>query len=207
MEKLDLAKKYKAYYTAKPKPEIVDIEKARFLSIAGKGDPNEAAFATSVQALYTTAYGVKFACKAKGNDFVVAKLEGLWWFDEKQYANVSMEDAPVKIPRSEWNFRLLIRLPVFVTKSQVDAAIQNAVDKKEIALASQVHLFEHTEGRCVQMLHKGPFSKEPETLSIMLKFIAEGRFQKNGFHHEIYLSDFRKTPPEKLRTILREPVK
>jgi hypothetical protein len=98
-------------------------------------------------------------------------------------------------------------MPEFVTKAQVDKAIRNAVDNKQIALASSVELFEQTEGRCVQMLHKGPFANEPETLKVMLKFMADGRFQKNGLHHEIYLSDFRKTPADKLKTILREPVK
>jgi hypothetical protein len=105
MDKLDLTKKYKSYYTAKTKPELVEIEKARFLSITGKGDPSEKAFAGKIQALYATAYTIKFMLKEKGKDFTVAKLEGLWWFDHKKYGGFSMDEAPKKIPRSEWGIQ------------------------------------------------------------------------------------------------------
>lgn len=206
MAKTDLSKQYKAYYTAKNKPESVDIDPARFLSICGKGDPSGAAFADNLQALYSTAYTIKFACKALDQDFVVAKLEGLWSFDETKYKNLSMEEAPTSVPRSEWDYRLLLRMPDFVTAEMLQNAIETVVSKKQIELAKQVVLFEMEEGKCVQMLHTGPFANEPETLKQMLAFISAHGFKKNGLHHEIYLSDFRKTPPEKLKTILREPV-
>lgn len=194
MEKLDLAKTYKGYYSAKTKPEIVEIEKAQFLSVTGQGDPSGPDFAKSVQALYSAAYAVKFAYKAIKKDFVVPKLEGLWWFDDGKYADVTIDEAPVKIPRSEWNFTLMIRMPDYVTKEKIPAG-------------SEVTLVEHTEGTCVQMLHVGPFSEEPKTLLTMMKFMTDAKMKKNGLHHEIYLSDFRKTSPDKLKTILREPVK
>jgi hypothetical protein len=97
MEKLDLSKEYKTYYTAKTKPELVTIEKAYFLSICGKGDPSARAFAGRVEALYATAYSIKFASKAGGKDFVVAKLEGLWWYDQERYQGVTMNEAPARI--------------------------------------------------------------------------------------------------------------
>jgi hypothetical protein len=207
MKKLDLTKVYKAYYTAKNKPEVVQIEEAQFLSITGKGDPSEQSFADRVQALYAVAYTIKFICKAIEKDFVVAKLEGLWSFDEHLYKNITMAEAPLKIPRSEWNYRMLIQLPEYVTNEQITSAIQTVLAKKQIMLAMGVELFKMKEGKVVQMLHIGPFSKESETLEQMLTFIKANNLEKNGLHHEIYLSDFRKTVPDKLKTILREPVK
>jgi hypothetical protein len=207
MEKIDLTRKYKGYYTARPTPELVHIEKAHFLSVEGKGDPASAEFAELVQALYATAYAIKFNCKAQDKDFVVSKLEGLWWFDDQQYAGFTIDEAPVKIPRAAWEYRLLIRMPDFVSPAIVQTAIDEVVVKKEIPMAEKIEWFEMTEGKCVQMLHKGPFDREPETLKLMAAFIQTHQFQKNGLHHEIYLSDFRKTAPDKLKTILREPVK
>ncbi len=207
MTKLDLTKEDRAYFTAKTKPEEYEPGPVRYLAVEGKGDPSSEDFAAKISALYSTAYTVKFDCKAVGNDFVVSKLEGQWWYDEQRFGTPSMEDAPRAIPRSEWEYRLLIRLPDFVTEAQVSSATKAVVQKKGIAGAAQVRMLELDEGRVVQMLHVGPFDKEPETLALMMAFMREKGMQKNGLHHEIYLSDFRKTPPEKLKTILREPVK
>lgn len=205
--KADLTKKHKSYYTAKNKPELITIEAAQYLSIPGKGDPSGSGYAARLQALYTTAYVLKFMYKAQALDFTVAKLEGLWWFDEGLYGAVAMQEAPQKIPRSEWEYRLLIRLPDFVQTADILKAKESAFGKKGIPEIAGVEFYEMEEGTCVQMLHVGAFEKEPETLLQMKAFIEERGFQKNGMHHEIYLSDFRKTPPEKLKTILREPVK
>lgn len=207
MEKLDLTRQYKAYYSAKTKPELVSIEPARFLSITGKGDPSNPAFAERIQAIYTVAYSIKFSHKQQERDFVVAKLEGQWWYDEEKYNSVSAEGAPQQVPRSEWEYRLLIRMPEYVTTRDVEQAIQAALLKKKPELVTQVELFELNEGQCVQMLHIGPFATEPETLAHIMAFITERQLARNGLHHEIYLSAFRKTPPHKLKTILREPVK
>lgn len=185
----------------------MEIEAAQFLSIQGIGDPSGADFADTIQALYSTAYAIKFACKSLNKDFVVSKLEGLWWFDEQKYKGYTMEEAPVKIPRSEWGYRLLIRMPEYITEQMVQEAIDATVEKKQLQLAGEIELYTMTEGKVVQMLHVGPFDKEPETLLQMNAFIQENNFGRNGLHHEIYLSDFRKTAPEKLKTILREPVR
>ncbi len=207
MSKLDLSKTFKACYSAKNKPEIIEIEKAQFLSIEGKGDPSEKAYADKLQALYATAYTIKFMNKALDQDFVVAKLEGLWSFDEEKYKNIGISEAPKQVPRSEWNYRMMIRMPDFVTQDQLTAAIKKVVEVKQITLAADITLFVMHEGKCVQMMHSGPFNTEPETLLIMKAFIDAHGFQRNGLHHEIYLSDFNKTAPEKLKTILREPIK
>jgi hypothetical protein len=207
MDKLDLAKKYKTYFTAKTKPELMQIESAQFISICGKGDPSDKPFANRIEALYPTAYTLKFMYKAKDKDFVVSKLEGLWWFDEKKYAGKTMQASAVEVPRSEWEYRLLIRLPDFVTKQDLDDAIETVIAKKDIQLAKQIEFYTMTEGKCIQMLHVGPFATEPESLQQIAVFSKAHKLTKNGLHHEIYLSDFRKISPEKLKTILREPVK
>jgi hypothetical protein len=206
MEKLDLAKEYKSYYKAKAKPEIVEIEAAQYLSITGKGDPDSEDYAARVGALYAVAYTLKFIYKAQEKDFTVAKLEGQWWYDEARFGHPTMEEAPKLIPRSEWEYRMLIRLPEYVNRESIMQAIKTVVFKKDLSLAEEVALFTMKEGKCVQMLHVGPFSNEPETLKQINDFSAKHQLKRNGLHHEIYLSDYRKTAPEKLKTILREPV-
>lgn len=207
MEKLDLTKKYKSYYIAKPEPEIVNIEPAHFLSITGKGDPSERAFTNNIEALYPTVYTLKFMFKDQGKDFVAAKLEGLWWYDESKFQGKTMTSTTTEVPRSEWEYRLMIRLPEFVDEKAVLKSIQAAYAKKGNELIKQVEYFQLHEGKCIQMMHIGPFETEPVSLQKIMEYSAAHNLEKNGYHHEIYLSDFRKTAPEKLRTILREPVK
>jgi hypothetical protein len=206
MEKLDLTKTDKAYFTAKKTPHVVDINAARFLSLRGKGDPSDKEFTDNLEALYPVVYMIKFAFKAKEEDFVVSKLEGLWWYDEDRYKGKTIDTA-VEIPRSDWEYRLLIRLPDFVTKKDVETAVKSVIEKKNNQRASKVEYFEMTEGKCVQMMHIGPFSDERVSLKIMDEFMKTNDFKRNGAHHEIYLSDYRKTEAAKLKTILREPVK
>jgi hypothetical protein len=205
MEKLDLTKKYRSYYSAKTKPELVTIEKAHFISIQGKGDPSEQPFAERIQALYATAYTIKFIYKAQNSDFTVSKLEGLWWYDEDKFPGKTIETA-TEVPRSEWEYRLLIRMPEYVTEHDMKKAAATVKARKGIQLADEVTWITMTEGKSIQMLHVGPFSTEPETLKQIAAFAGANNLKKNGLHHEIYLSDFRRTAPEKLKTILREPV-
>lgn len=204
--KTDLTKLYKRYYTAAKKPELIDVDPASFISICGKNDPSSQSFAWCVEALYTVAYTIKAASKTKDKDFTVAKLEGLWSFDEEKYKNTTIDGAPVQVPRSEWSYRLLIRMPDHVTSSDLDKAIKAAFEKKQKQEIKKVEWFEMEAHQAVQMLHVGPFEKEPETLALISEFMKQGKWAKAGPHHEIYLSDFRKTSPEKLKTILREPV-
>jgi len=197
--KLDLTKEYKTYYTAKTTPEIVEFYEAQFLTIEGKGSPGSKEFTAKVEALYSLAYGVKNVCKNQGKDFGVPKLEGLWWIESNRPA--------LEVPREEWRWKLLIRMPEFVTSEIVEKAKEEVFKKKGLELIKEIKFEKITEGKCVQILHIGPYSTEPESLSKMRKLMKEKNLIENGLHHEIYLSDPRKTAPEKMKTILRQPVK
>nr|WP_257450952.1 GyrI-like domain-containing protein [Paenibacillus soyae]MCR2806952.1 GyrI-like domain-containing protein [Paenibacillus soyae] len=200
-QKLDLAKMDKAYYTASGKPKVVSFQELAYLSIEGQGSPDGPAFAESTEALYTVAYGVKFRCKEEGKDFTVAKLEGLWWVDSEAYG--------LDVPREEWRWRLLIRLPEYVDEGRVrDAKERAAAKKKGLARVHQVEWTRLREGLCVQILHAGPYSEEPKTLRILHDFMEAEGLLWNGPHHEVYLSDPRKiTDPARMKTILRQPVR
>jgi hypothetical protein len=207
MEKLDLKKKYKSYYTAGLKPEIREIEAAQYVSILGKGDPDSPGYAEKVGALFAVTYALKFVYKARKLDFVVSKLEGLWWFDEARFGTPALAESPQIIPRSEWEWRMLIRMPDYVQPSDLDVVKGEVSEKKGIALAQEVEFYRTPPEQVVQMMHIGPFDREIDSLLQIQAFCEEHGLQKNGLHHEIYLSDIRKVDPEKWRTILREPVK
>jgi len=197
--KLDLTKEYKTYYTAKTGPEVVEFAEIPFLTIEGKGEPGGKEFTTKVEALYPLAYSVKNICKKQGKDFGVPKLEGLWWVESDRPA--------LEVPREEWQWKLLIRMPDFVTSEMVEKAKEEVFKKKGIELIKEIEFEKMKEGKCVQILHIGPYSTEPESLAKMKKLMEEENLVKNGLHHEIYLSDPRRVPEEKWKTILRQPVK
>lgn len=137
---------------------------------------------------------------------MVPKLEAMWSFDEDKYQGISMEEAPSKIPRSEWAYQLLLRLPDFVHDNDVQFLRAHLLQTKNVQFLDEVELFKLPARKVVQMLHIGPFDREQETLLELKKFIDLHGYGRGGLHQEIYLSDFRKTPTEKLKTILREPV-
>lgn len=208
MSKTDLIKLYPSYYKAKKVPEQVSLEEANFISITGKGDPSSPIFAEKVGALYAVAYGVKFHYKLLGQDYTVPKLEGLWWFDTKKFGeSFSFSETPKIIPREEWYWELLLRLPDFVSPEQVKKVRMEVFAKRKDLNIPEVEYVTMKEGEVVQMLHEGPFSNEPVSLEKIQEFMKEKNLEKAGMHHEIYLSDFRTTAPEKLKTILREPVR
>lgn len=197
--KIDLVKEGKAYYTAKTKPQIVEFPEIPYLAIEGKGEPAGKTFTEAVQSLYPFAYGIKGICKKIGKDFAVAKLEGLWW--------VKSSKPYLEVPRQEWYWKLLIRLPDFVTSEITEKARLEVMKKKKVDLLKDIKFEKIAEGKCVQILHIGPYATEPGTIAEMRKTMEENNFVENGLHHEIYLSDPRKTPPQKMKTILRQPVK
>ncbi len=197
--KLDLKKEHKTYYKAKIIPEVVEFGEIPFLTIEGKGEPGGKEFTSKVEALYSLAYGVKNLCKKQGKDFVVPNLEGLWW--------VESDKPALEVPRGEWRWKLLIRMPEFVTSEIVEKAKVEVIQKKGIELVDEIKFEKLTEGKCVQVLHIGPYSTEPESLAKMRKLMEEKNLVENGLHHEIYLSDPRRVPEEKWKTILRQPVK
>jgi hypothetical protein len=198
-KKVDLTKEYKSYYTAKTTPEIVEIEEGQFLTIEGKGAPGGEEFQAKVSALYSLAYGVKNICKREGRDFVVPKLEGLWWVDSDKPA--------LEVPREKWRWKLLIRMPEFVTYEMVEKARKEVIKKKSIEIVKEIRFEKMKEGKCVQILHIGPYSTESESIEKMKKLMEDRNLVENGPHHEIYLSDPRRIAPEKMKTILRQPVK
>ena len=177
----------------------MEIEEGKFLTIEGKGAPGGDEFQAKVSALYSLAYGIKMLMKKEGKDFTVAKLEGLWWVDS---------DKPYyEVPREEWCWKLLIRQPEFITSEIIEKARQEVIKKKKLELVNGVNFEKIKEGKCVQILHIGPYSTEPESLEKMYNLMKEKGLVYNGFHHEIYISDPRKVAPEKMKTILRQPVK
>ncbi len=199
MEKTDLVKKDKEYYSAKKKPEIREFSELNFLTILGKGEPAGTEFTKAVEALYPLAYGIKKIYKIQEMDFAVPKLDGLWW--------VNSEKNALEVPRSEWHWKLLIRMPDFVTSENFEQAKTDVIKKKGIEKINEILFEKITEGKCVQIMHNGPYSTEPETINQMKEFMTQCGLVENGLHHEIYLSDPRKTEPEKMKTILRQPVK
>ncbi len=132
-------------------------------------------------------------------DFTVPKLEGLWWVDSEKNA--------LEVPKSEWYWKLLIRMPEFVTAEGSEQAKINVMKKKGIDKIKDILLEKITEGQCVQIMHIGPYATESETINQIKTFMKKRGLIDNGLHHEIYLSDPRKTAPEKMKTILRQPVK
>lgn len=197
--KLDLTKEDKVYYTAKTTPEIVEFGEAQFLTIEGKGAPQSDEFMAKLGALYPLAYGIKMPMKKEGKDFTVAKLEGLWWVES---------DKPfMEVSREEWRWKLLIRMPEFVTREIFEKAKSEVIKKKGIELVNEVKFEKIKEGRCIQVLHIGPYSAETESWEKIVKLMREKNLVENGPHHEIYLSDPRKVVPEKMKTILRQPAK
>lgn len=205
--KINLTKTQRSWYMAKKEPELVSLAGSGYLAIEGKGDPNEKLYGDKLQALYSVAYALKFLYKARGNDFVVARLEGQWWYDEKKFGTPGLSEAPLLIPRSEWSYRNLIRMPEFVKPAEIPGIISEVIAKKKLPYLDEVWYYELPDSEYIQILHTGPFSKEPESLQKMFDFMSQLNLDRNGNHQEIYLSDFRKTPAEKLRTILREPVR
>lgn len=200
MNKLDLTKEFKPYYSAAKTPELATMDKGLFVTIAGKGDPNGPVFTEVTEALYTVAYSIKFGSKQRGFDFTVSKLEGFWWVENH-------DGNPLEVPRDQWHYELAIRMPDHITRHLFSEAVLSAEKKKKSTFIRQVDLKYIEEGLCVQLMHIGPYSEEPASLKKMDDFMQQQGLHMNGRHHEIYLSDFRKTAPAKLKTILRHPVR
>ncbi len=195
VEKIDLYKLHKDEYAATRKPRIVNVAPARYLAISGQGAPGGEAFTDAIGALYGVAFTVKMTRKFAGQaDYAVCKLEALW-------SDCFGGD------RSKWRWTMLIRTPEFVADEEVRQAIAVLQKRGKGKAADRVALESLGEGQCVQALHVGPYEDEGTTVSSMQAF-AEGKgLRFDGRHHEIYLSDPRRVPPTRLRTILREPVR
>ena len=199
-EKIDLYKLHKAEYVAPKKPALVELRAARYLAISGRGAPGGEAFTASIGALYGMAFTIKMTRKFAGRqDYAVCKLEGQWWSDAAS--------CFTQLPRDQWQWKLLIRTPEFIAGADLTQAVAVLTKRGKGAGTERVQLETLAEGKCVQMLHVGPYDEEGKTVALMQAFVEKMDLQFHGRHHEIYLSDPRRVAPEKLKTILRHPVR
>lgn len=203
MKKLDFKKEFKHLYNPSAKEAVlVDVPKMDFLMIDGRGDPNNSKeFQDAVQALYGVAYAIKFALKKskQGPEYVVPPLEGLWWMAGNR--PFDMQD------KKNWLWTLIIMQPSEVTKAQVEDAVKKLSEKKPNPSLEKIRLESFNEGLSAQIMHVGPYSAEGPTIEKLHNFVKEQGYELRDKHHEIYLSDPHKSAPEKMKTILRHPVK
>lgn len=205
----DFKKEYKEFYMPKGKPEIVTVPAMNYIAVRGSGNPNEEGgdYKKSIELLYGIAYTIKMSKKGDHKiegyfDYVVPPLEGFWWQEGVDGIDYSHKE----------NFQWIsvIRLPDFVTKADFDWAVGEATRKKKMDF-SKVEFLEIEEGLCVQCMHSGSYDDEPASIAAMDKFIADNGYENDisdtRRHHEIYLSDARKVALEKLKTVIRHPIK
>jgi hypothetical protein len=199
MPKIDLRKELKPLYTASSKKAaLVEIPKMKFLMIDGPGHPDgNPLFQHSMEALFGVAYTLKFSSKLGPQklDWTMMLPEGLWW--------VEGPEPFEKADKSAWRWTLMIVQPDAVTSAMVREAKKTLKERKNPARVDDVRLESLREGRCVQILHIGPYDAEKPAIDKLHAFAAENGYRVTGKHHEIYFSDPRRTKPEKLRTIVR----
>lgn len=203
MKKIDYKKDLKHLYNSSAKEAtIVNVSPMNFLMIDGEGDPNiSKSYQDSIEALFGVSYALKFMIK-KGKlqiDFGVLPLEGLWWADNMTDFNVQN--------KNKWKWTSMIMQPEYITQETVVLAIEQVKKKKNLIALPKMRFESFSEGEAVQIMHIGPFSEEGPTIGKVHSFIHENGCQLAGKHHEIYLSDFRKTASSKLKTIIRQPIK
>jgi hypothetical protein len=205
MKKINITEKYPGYYTAPDYPEVINVEKANFVSLQAKGSFSEKIFYARIALLKQVVRLVIDIFKDSGQGFEQSVLEGLYWNDEK-YGKHTISRIFDTGPLNELNYRLMIRVPDYVTAQHI-ATAKEALAPYQWELSKGIGLFEYQEGKCVQMLHKGPFIYEYKTLEQLEEFAADNNLAKGGIHHEIYLVDFTTVDSQgHLETILREPV-
>ncbi len=195
-DKIDLFKLHKTEYVIPRKPALIHTKPAAYLAIDGQGAPGGDRFVACIGGLYGVAFTIKMTRKFAGQqDYAVSKLEC-------QY----LQQNFCELPREKWQWRLMIRTPDFVAETDREKAVAALLKKGKPPEVTEVKLITLTEGDCVQMLHVGPYDREGETLAQMRAFAAANGLSLRGLFHEIYLSDPRRVPPPKLKTLLRAPV-
>lgn len=199
--KVDVLKDLGPIYRPPGDPVLVEVPELRFLMLDGRGDPNHSEqYRAAVEALCAVSYAVKFAVKRGGIglDYKVMPLEALWWSDPIQDFSVERKD--------QWLWTMMIMQPRFVPAPVVEQAAAEVSNKNGMPRANDARLETLSEGLCAQVMHVGPYSAEGPTVANLHRFIAEGGYALRGKHHEIYLGDPRRTAPERLRTVIRQPV-
>lgn len=200
MDKLDLKKLHKSIYSPKlDAVEIVDVPELQFLMLDGSGDPNTPALGDAIGTLNGVAYALKFAMKAQGKDFAVMPTEGQWWVED--LSQLDFED------KSDWLWTLMILVPDTVTPDDFKQTIAELGKKKDMPRLDEVRLEKFKEGLVAQTLYIGSYEDELPTINRMHETALSQGYELRDKHHEIYLSDPRRTAPEKLKTILRQPVR
>lgn len=200
--KVDHKRSLDSYHAKRGAFRMVEVPRMQYLMIDGHGDPNTSEqFGDAIATLYPVAYKLKFASRQElGKDFTVMPLEGLWWSAE-------MESFTTARDKSKWDWTLMIMQPEWITPELLAEAVRKVAEKDEPAALGEVRLEALEEGPCVQTLHVGPFDAEALVLEEMHeRFIPGQSLRPTGKHHEIYFSDLRKTAPERMRTLLRQPV-
>lgn len=201
-DKIDMVKLHKAEYSTAKKPKIIETTKSQYLVAQGQGQPGGDDFQNKIGALYAMAYTAKFQSKFAGQDYTVCKLEAIYGIDGQDHHEFCT------LPPEEWKWKLLIRVPDFITKKHLAEARAAIRERgKDEGFLDDVQLETIHEGKCVQMLHVGPYDEEQRTIDVMHEFARGEGFSPHQWHHEIYISDPRRVPPERLKTILRHPVK
>jgi hypothetical protein len=203
MSKIDFKKELKHLYRPSKKDfQVVDVPPMQFLMVDGHGDPNTAPeYSQAIEILYGVAYKLKFLSKKRDQDYVVMPLEGLWWAEDMELFT-SVRD------KSQWDWTMMIMTPDWITQVDFQQACQQAVAKKDLPGIDKIRLENYQEGLSVQIMHIGSFDDEGPTLDeLHNQWMPDNGYIFNGKHHEIYLSDFRKVEPEKLRTVLRQPIR
>lgn len=201
MPKLDLKKEYREFYNPSAKEcSVVDVPEFQFLMVDGTGDPNKSqAYREALEALYAVSYYLKFFSKnSQDTDYVVMALEGLWWTDDM--SNFSMED------KSAWSWTSMIMQPAHLTAAHVESAMEEVRHTKNPPALDRMRFESFREGLSVQIMHIGPYAEEAPTIMRLHEFAAGSGYPLRGKHHEIYIGDPRRTAPEKLRTVIRQPV-
>ena len=202
MEKVDFKKTLKHLYAPSAKEfVIVDVPEMQFAMIDGKGDPNKAPeYQSAIQWLYSISYGLKFVSKKQlDKDYTVPPLEGLWWSEDMDSFAAGKKD--------EWSWTMMMMVPDWIDQEMFNAAAAKAGEKLGQPPQS-LRLEQFDEGLSVQIMHIGPYDAEGPTIAKMhQEFLPENGLVENGDHHEIYIGDPRRTAPEKLKTVLRQPVK
>lgn len=211
MVKLDYKKEYKDLYMPKGIPTFIDVPPIAYVMVEGKGNPNTSKeYQAAVGILYAISYAIKMSKMGKNQpvgyfDYVVPPLEGLWWGDDEYF------DGKRIVDKDKFYWKSMIRLPEFVTPEYFEQVKKEVAIKKPEIDVSLAQYFVYEEGQCVQIMHKGSYDDEPESVAKMNQYMKEHNYicdiNNHRYHHEIYLSDPRRSKPENLKTVIRHPVR
>jgi hypothetical protein len=201
VDKIDFKKALKQLYNPSTKGfHVVEVPAMNFLMLDGKGDPNTSqVYQVAIDALYSLAYGLKFALKTQGYDHIVPPLEGLWWMDDMSEFSLANKDL--------WQWTMMIMQPEWVSSEWVEKVRQQIGQRKTNEMLAHIRFAPYIEGLVVQIVYTGAYADEGPVIADMKEYITTYGYHTNGKHHEIYLGDPRKTSPSRLKTIIRQPVR